>query len=353
MVMHRGATAVAALTGVAGIAAIGRLHLGASAAAGSPGAAAASDTASGCASSSRARPGAASAAFTLRSAARCASAKFKPPRHLSELVPKNCGEDAFFLAAPTGSTAAVGIADGVGGWANCGVDSALFAWDLMHKCQDIAERGGEASSSTAAPPSDPTPPSEAEDAVSAARPLCPKLLLAEGFNRMKRREGGAHAGSSTACVASLDRLSGDLRIANLGDSGALLVRARSGDCVLESKAQVHRFNCPYQLCCHGGGDAPGRADIYTTRAEPGDLLVLATDGFLDNVSAEMATRTAAALLDKEPGVIADSLLALAQAKAESMDDTPFALEARRHGYRHNGGKPDDITVVVARVEPAS
>jgi len=312
--------------------------------------------------------------LTLRSVARCASAEFKPSREMTSRVRQDCGEDAFFLAAPTPSSASIGIADGVGGWAGQGVDPALFAWELMNRCQDIAEQSDDvpapASLSYSWPFSSPrlrslSPPSSDGNSIIespvAASPTTeagggadPKRLLSSGFEMLRNSADGAPCGSSTACVASLNRLSGELKVANLGDSGALLVKGSSGACVLESKAQQHRFNCPFQLMVapegFGGGDHPSTADVYTARVEAGDLLVLATDGLLDNVSPEQAAAVAAAMRSSEPGLIAERLLALARRRAQGWEDTPFSIAARKHGFHHLGGKPDDITVVVAKVE---
>ena len=49
-------------------------------------------------------------------------------------------------------------------------------------------------------------------------------------------------GSSTACIASLDCGAGELEVANLGDSGALVVQPNGHVC-LETKEQQHYFNC--------------------------------------------------------------------------------------------------------------
>ena len=61
------------------------------------------------------------------------------------------------------------------------------------------------------------------------------------------------AGSSTACLAVVDRASGQLTVANLGDSGFAVVRG--GQSVLESSDQQHAFNFPFQLCKMGPEDS--------------------------------------------------------------------------------------------------
>jgi len=291
--------------------------------------------------------------WSLRSVARCIAADFKQPRQTNARVRFDCGEDAFFVSRPTNGIVTVGIADGVGGWAEQGIDPALFAWELMNRCQDVAEESAAAS---------PAPSSSSSSSSSSSATLCqehatggdPKRVLTLGFERLQRSPTGAPQGSSTACVATLDCTSGSLRVANLGDSGALLFKGSTGNCVMESVAQQHRFNCPFQMMAApfgmSGGDHPSKADVYMAQAEEGDILVLATDGMFDNVSTEQTTSAISEMLTAEPSAIAERLVRMAESKSHGREDTPFSTSARRHGYRHFGGKPDDITVVVARVE---
>mgnify|MGYP003645766530 CR=1 FL=1 len=49
------------------------------------------------------------------------------------------GEDGFFLTTP--SISSVGIADGVGGWANQNINPKLFADDLMEYTKQSIESG--------------------------------------------------------------------------------------------------------------------------------------------------------------------------------------------------------------------
>ena len=57
------------------------------------------------------------------------------------------------------------------------------------------------------------------------------------------------AGSSTACLAVVDGASGRLTVANLGDSGFVVVRG--GQSILRSAEQQHAFNFPFQICKMG------------------------------------------------------------------------------------------------------
>ena len=55
------------------------------------------------------------------------------PTHFATRYPATCGDDAFFVATNR-RVCALGVADGVGGWADIGVDPSLFALNLMNNC---------------------------------------------------------------------------------------------------------------------------------------------------------------------------------------------------------------------------
>lgn len=72
------------------------------------------------------------------------------------------------------------------------------------------------------------------------------------------------AGSSTAAVVTLNKHSGLIEVANLGDSYAAVIRR--GKFVLETTEQQHYFNAPYQLGITraGGDDLQDHADMADT-----------------------------------------------------------------------------------------
>ena len=107
----------------------------------------------------------------------------------------------------------------------------------------------------------------------------------------------------------------ELSIANIGDSGFLVIRFKNGEpfCPHKSKEQQHAFNIPYQLSqlptqadleilrrkgkltemsklkqvlkkknnvCQ---DSPENADDYNIELKEGDIVVSATDGVFDNL----------------------------------------------------------------------
>ena len=165
----------------------------------------------------------------------------------------------------------LGVADGVGGWRSYGVDPSQFPEQLMRCCSRIVQRG---------PHFDPTVPVQ---------------LIQRGYQEVLDLKI-PHVGSATVCVVSLCRRECRLHIAHLGDAGFLVLRR--GDVLARSAPsanQQHAFNTPFQLAALPPAlqpelfyqDAPEAAARASVAVEPGDLVVLATDGLFDNLSEPM------------------------------------------------------------------
>ncbi len=281
------------------------------------------------------------------------------------------GEDAFFVAkvGPEHSATAFGIADGVGGWANQGIDPADFSHGLCSYMAQaaVAWRDGK---------------------------LNPRTLMEIGYNNTTK-DPEIRAGGSTAVVGVADN-DGRMQIANLGDSGFLQLRL--GAVHHYSNPQTHAFNTPYQLSItpphilaqarmFGGAsilDLPEKADLADHKLHHGDVLILASDGVWDNlnsqeilavVSTHMTRHGAWKRTSKEGFTVADNLSSLmrldsqgevkqqqtlqgvvayaiaSEAKMQSMNarrDGPFAREVQKHYPEDSfhGGKVDDISVIV-------
>ena len=73
----------------------------------------------------------------------------------------------------------IGVADGVGGWNTLGINPAIFAWDLMETAKVAAQEQPE--------------------------PL-PWNILEEAYDTVKAK-GDEVAGSSTACIVTLGKIS--------------------------------------------------------------------------------------------------------------------------------------------------
>jgi len=175
------------------------------------------------------------------------------------------------------------------------------------------------------------------------------------------------AGSSTACLLTLNASSGILRSANLGDSGLCIIRSSS--MFYNSSPQTHYFNCPWQLAklqsapgrSFGDEDSirdlPSVAETYSTRLMDGDIVILYTDGLADNIfPAEILKICSLAMKGSESNEatqvqsIAHHLVHYSRSCMFSDRVSPFQLEAKRHRKSYRGGKVDDVTVVVALVQ---
>ncbi len=219
---------------------------------------------------------------------------------------------------------------------------------------------------TSAPPS-PAPSSSRRSDLEDDYSSLAALAIA---HRLTKKPG-----SATACVLRLDPSTGELDAANLGDSGFLIIR--EGEVVFQSPALQHFFDCPFQF-----GAAPEYtpatdyvedAEVYRLALQPGDVLILATDGVLDNVwptdMLALAPRTA-----EEVDGAATALASLAARHGLDPEyESPYSVEASKEGidipiweklskFSFNkgkvelgklvGGKLDDVTVVIAFVEAA-
>lgn len=311
--------------------------------------------------------------------------RIQPARNRPRSSRPESGHDAFFVSrvADTGAVA-FGVADGVGGWVDSGVDPADFSHGFCDYMAEAAYQHDPAKSST------PT--------------LTARRLMQMGYDAVCEDESLV-AGGSTASVA-IASPDGVLDVANLGDSGFMQMRLNAVHTY--SEPQTHAFNTPYQLsivppsvaarmAAFGGSqlsDLPRDADVSHHNLRHGDVLMFATDGVFDNlfhndilriVSRVMTQANAwevtksgsvsvGSAIDKitkasdagkapERTVTLQSLLAtelVLAAKRASVNtkiDGPFAKEVQKY-YPHenwHGGKVDDICVVVAVVceEPAA
>ncbi|KAK0673370.1 phosphatase 2C-like domain-containing protein [Cercophora samala] len=294
----------------------------------------------------------------------------KSPKRPKSSRPES-GQDAFFIsqlgASPSSGEVALGVADGVGGWMDSGVDPADFSHAF---CDYMA-----ASAVTA--PDDP--------------PLTARELMQRGYEAVCH-DKTIKAGGSTAIVGLLTS-NGKMEVANLGDSGFILLRR--GGVHASSEPQTHAFNTPYQLsvvppsmllraAAFGGAqlmDQPRDAEVTRYGLKHGDVVVFASDGLWDNLFEGDILRIVSSVMkekgvwrvngergcvveeDIKPvtegegktlqGVLATEIVR--QAKLASMDpklDGPFAKEVKKY-YPHEvwrGGKEDDICVVVVVVE---
>lgn len=116
----------------------------------------------------------------------------------------------------------------------------------------------------------------------------------------------------------------------------------------------HDFGRPYQLGHHAHADQVDKCDVASVAVLRGDVIVMGTDGLLDNLSdSEIASEVGVQRCKGSgPSVIAQRLARMAfEAAYDKSRITPYAIAASEHfDMAYSGGKPDDITVLVAICE---
>ncbi|XP_020256628.1 probable protein phosphatase 2C 55 isoform X2 [Asparagus officinalis] len=227
------------------------------------------------------------------------------------------GEDAHFIF----DELAIGVADGVGGWALHGIDAGEYARELMTNAVAAIKE-------------------EPKGSIDPAR------VLEKAHARTKK------VGSSTACIIALTDQS--IHAVNLGDSGFIVVR--EGSIIFESPSQQHDFNYPYQLDAGGLGDLPRDGQVFTVPVAPGDVIVAGSDGLFDNVYTNEVAEIIKQAMEVKLGPQATAQKIAALARQRGMDKaciSPFAAAAQEAGYYHTGGKLDDVSVVVSYVTAAT
>ncbi|KAH7914666.1 phosphatase 2C-like domain-containing protein [Hygrophoropsis aurantiaca] len=285
---------------------------------------------------------------------------------VGKLASQSCTipNSSLFLSSPSGRALspliqgiAFGVADGVGGWIDSGVDPSLFSQTLMYHAHRYSQ-----TSWAGEPEIDPTQEYEDREKVEGWE-MTPFECLELAYHGVLR-ERFVVAGSSTACLIHLNSSSGKLRSANLGDSGFLIIRSSS--IIYRSPSQTHFFNCPKQLTKFPSDsrkyarnyniDYPSAADSYEMKLRDGDIVIAYTDGLSDNVFPSDLVAICSLVArsggpeEQQVQVMADRMVQYAQScMHDRKKASPFEKEAFREGLFYKGGKIDDVTVVTALV----
>ncbi|KAB2017054.1 hypothetical protein ES319_D08G134000v1 [Gossypium barbadense] len=207
---------------------------------------------------------------------------------------------------------------GVGGWSKHGVDAGLYAAELINNSL----------------------------LATLTQPLTqvdPMKVLDEAFSKTKAQ------GSSTACIITLQE-GNMLHAVKVGDSRFMVIRRV--EIIYKSPIQLHSFNFPYQLGNSANCAKPRQAQVIKVRVAAGDVIIAGTDGLFDNLFELQILATASKGIEQDLGA-EEMVWEMAQLAYQPSRDkaavTPFMEASKRAGRFRDGGKGDDITVIVSRI----
>ncbi|RKP32754.1 protein serine/threonine phosphatase 2C [Metschnikowia bicuspidata] len=257
----------------------------------------------------------------------------------AELLPS--GEDNLFVSAQDkDGYVALGVADGVGGWSEAGYDSSAISRELCHLAKEHFEKSNKKRFQT------------------------PQNLLKAAFDDVISSPK-VEIGGTTACLGILtpDR---KLKLVNLGDSWCGLFRDYK--LVKETQFQTHNFNTPYQLAkippqilrqaeLQGKRyiiDKPDMCEEYVWDLKKDDVIIFASDGVTDNVvphDIELFLKDQLSAGKSLKDVTSKFVKEVVKVSKDSNFPSGFAQELSRiTGQQYMGGKEDDITVIMVKVQ---
>lgn len=187
------------------------------------------------------------------------------------------GDDAWFIAKQN-RLDVLGVADGVGGWHEFGIDPSNFSSNLMKTCKRLVEQNLETQIDN----------------------KTPKNLLEQSYKTLiESKNNRLLIGSSTACILMFHHETNYLHTCNLGDSGFCIIR--NNKIIHKSQEQQHYFNSPYQIAIlpnsinfefdHQANpeqslinDSPESAISCSIQLDEGDFILVGTDGLWDNLT---------------------------------------------------------------------
>ncbi|CCD23852.1 type 2C protein phosphatase PTC7 NDAI_0C01920 [Naumovozyma dairenensis CBS 421] len=271
-------------------------------------------------------------------------------KNLKDSLMSPTGEDNFFIASIDSNDVYAGVADGVGGWAERNYDSSAISRELCRAMDQLATATLVSSKNQ-----------KYSDVIS------PKDLMDVAFEKIQN-DKIVEVGGTTSIVAHFQK-NGTLNVANLGDSWCGVFR--NYKLVFQTKFQTVGFNAPYQLSIipkHLLEEArlkgtsyirntPADVDEYSFQLSQNDIVILATDGVTDNISTDdislfLKDNSEKLSTSKELNAMTKDFVSKVVNLSKDPDyPSVFSQEySRLTGRLYKGGKEDDITVVLVKVE---
>lgn len=253
------------------------------------------------------------------------------------------GEDGFYIARNGRS---IGVADGVGGWVQKGIDPSLFTRSFMRFALERAEALGTGLKDTS---------TERTHRRDTGHPYASHTLMHEAFGAVLEQN---LPGSCTALFATLeqDAPSGGrlvkypmpkrsspspgpyatLNIANVGDCALAVIRKNAG-IVFLTQEQMKGDNFPFQLGAEA--ESPSDGTIVDFVVANNDVIVMGSDGLFVNVDRLEMLEIVGRQWNNANGTPATNAAIDCAAVAQQLGKLA----------RSNYLKPDDITVIVTQL----
>lgn len=200
------------------------------------------------------------------------------------------------------------------------------------------------------------------DAGSGVEALHPVDYLQSAYEQTKRitTEPNEICGTTTACSALLHYRSETEPIiyaTNLGDCAVLVIRPTEQTIIYKTKEQWHWFDCPRQLGTNSPDTPQENAVVDAVDIQEGDVVLVVSDGVSDNLwenevcqnVCESVSKWKAGTEGTEEGMVfvARELMNAARVIAQDpFAESPFMERAVEEGLPMEGGKMDDISVVM-------
>ncbi|KAL4465024.1 hypothetical protein ABPG72_010468 [Tetrahymena utriculariae] len=265
-------------------------------------------------------------AYSFATAGKLSSQKINQFLSASYMIPHpekafKGGEDACFC-----NNQMLCVADGVGGWAQYGVDPGLYSKELVKHIEENFKN------------------------KQSEYLLNPQQLIIDSHGQTKA------TGSTTCCILTIDEQKPIVYTSYIGDSGYAIFRKqkKSINPIFVSEEQTKSFNFPYQIGSEG--DSPTKAWTFDHQIEHNDIIVCGTDGVFDNIDENQILNCIKPFWEYNDNITDVNLLSEIIAKyafklsVDPVYNSPFAKRAKKAYYNYRGGKSDDITVVVAQVK---
>lgn len=269
-----------------------------------------------------------------------------------------CGEDSVVA-----STQLLGLADGVSGWNHhTGGHAALWSRLILHRTishfvenYNIHHLHPELAKEKVHERNEPPRPASKSMPLTQDNQTQSRLdvidALDDAFVETKDTlEKQQETGSSTLIIAALNEEQNTLDILNIGDSSIWVFR--EGEVIFTVNHVAKQANCPRQLGTNTTELPSTLVSPFSIPVEPGDLILMSSDGVSDNLWINEIEDILREKYDKDRDEslqeVADSIVHLATDRSfDNFAVCPYQLNAATSA--NAGGKTDDISVLFAKV----